>query len=137
MRDLLRPSDGSQGRDQCVEWSRRWAPHLVAQLRRGALAEPEHACVQELVEDVREHEAIRRIWDRDPRGELAHHAYGTIRPMTGMALFGADEVVDMAIEALVPPSRPDLRLVIGVPIGRQEPPLLAGPPPPPQNRGTW
>ncbi|WP_181008916.1 helix-turn-helix domain-containing protein [Streptomyces sp. SM12] len=133
MRELLRPADGSQGRAQCVDWERRWAPHLVAHLRRGAVAEPEHACLQGLVADVREHALVRRIWDRDERGDLVHHAYGTIRPMTGMTLFGADAVVEVAIEALVPPSRPDLRLVLGIPVGVPEPPP-AGPPPPPMHR---
>ncbi|MFB7896041.1 hypothetical protein ACFC1B_06900 [Streptomyces xiamenensis] len=127
MLELLSPD--SEGRAHCGEWEQRWAPPLVAQLRHVALQMPHHTRLQDIVRQVRQWPEVRRIWDEDERAELRRHAYGTIRPGWSRWL-GRD--VDIAIEALVPPSRPDLRLIACPLIGEDEddPPLPCGPPPP-------
>jgi len=103
------------GREQCAEWDTRWAPLLLAQLRRELIQAPESDELHELVDRVVTGDPlVERIWRAT--AEVQPPAYGTTRPMymPPWRPYTSDPV-EITVTALVPISRPDLRLVVGVP----------------------
>ncbi|BBB01874.1 hypothetical protein RVR_9486 [Actinacidiphila reveromycinica] len=103
------------GRAQCVDWETRWAPLLLAQLRRELIQAPGDGELWQLVDRlVADDPLVDRIWRAT--AESQPPAYGTTRPMLmppWRPYTGGP--VEITVTALVPVSRPDLRLVVGVP----------------------
>lgn len=126
MEELLAPD--SQGREQCRHWETRWAPYMVAELRRSAVVDQDHDRIQRVVRRVRRSAEVRRLWDEDERAEMSLHPYGTVRPML-LPLAGE---VHVSVEALAPMAHPGLRMIVGIPFDFTEPELPLGPPPPPR-----
>ncbi|MFJ2958639.1 helix-turn-helix transcriptional regulator [Streptomyces sp. NBC_00669] len=103
------------GRAQCADWETRWAPLLLAQLRRELIQSPDNAALHGLVDRlVTGDPVVDRIWRAT--AESQPRAYGTTRPMVMPPWRPyTDGAVEITVTALVPVSRPDLRLVVGVP----------------------
>ncbi len=114
-----------EGRAQCVEWETRWAPLLLAQLRRELIESPDNDELLHLVDRLVGDPVVERIWRAT--AESQPRAYGTRRDMI-MPPWGVP--VEITVTALVPAGRPDLRLVVGVPAPGVVPEFPALPAPP-------
>lgn len=100
-----------EGREQCREWESRWAPPLLAQLRRELFNGGENPGLEALLRRVCRDPEVARIWRST--ADVQPRFHGTARPMV-MPPWGPAPV-QITVSALVPIVRPDLRLVCGVP----------------------
>ncbi|MEC3997227.1 hypothetical protein VSR01_28475 [Actinacidiphila sp. DG2A-62] len=122
-----------EGREQCVDWEHRWAPLLLAQLRREIIHQQGSGQLEVLVRRVCRDPLARRIWEGT--ADVQPRAYGTTRPMI-MPPWGA-EPVEITVSAVTPVVRPDLRMVCAVPAPGVTPfPALSRDPRPGRGSGS-
>ncbi|MFB7763629.1 helix-turn-helix domain-containing protein [Streptomyces xiamenensis] len=119
----------SEARRACVDWDTVWLPLMIAQLRHAALQLPHNRRLQDVVRAVRRQPEARAAWDADERAEVRQHAYGTHRRLQSAVTGGP---IMVAVEALVPLVRPDLRMIWCPILDQPTPELPYGPPRPPE-----